>query len=165
MLKEMFQQLYSQYNVRPNSSFPALEDNTRLQGSGSDKGVFLLYRYMFPPSLKHPTLAVVGVCPVLSPVFPKLEMQCRWATRVFKVNYSQKCYVFNQVYSLVYDVIVESLLELCLFMSVLGVFRSTFKTRFFPIVYYVFLESLLELYVSLREIKCLSNYFYNQGFP
>ncbi|KAI0232490.1 Dimethylaniline monooxygenase [N-oxide-forming] 2 [Lamellibrachia satsuma] len=64
--------------------FPALEDNTRLQGSGSDKGVFLLYRYMFPPSLKHPTLAVVGVCPVLSPVFPKLEMQCRWATRVFK---------------------------------------------------------------------------------
>ena len=87
----MFQQLYSQYNVRPNSSFPALEDNTRLQGSGSDKGVFLLYRYMFPPSLKHPTLAVVGVCPVLSPVFPKLEMQCRWATRVFKVNYSQKC--------------------------------------------------------------------------
>ncbi|KAI0232851.1 Dimethylaniline monooxygenase [N-oxide-forming] 2 [Lamellibrachia satsuma] len=39
---------------------------------------------MFSPSLKHPTLAVIGISPEVTPAFPKLEMQSRWATRVFK---------------------------------------------------------------------------------
>ena len=44
-----------------------------------------LYRRMFPPDLEHPTLAVVGLVVVLGSHFPILEMQSRWATRVFKV--------------------------------------------------------------------------------
>ncbi|KAI0212789.1 Dimethylaniline monooxygenase [N-oxide-forming] 2 [Lamellibrachia satsuma] len=63
-------------------SFPPLKGNIQLQGSG--RWAFLLHRWMFPPSLKHPTLALVGLSPDNSPVFPKLEMQSRWATRVFK---------------------------------------------------------------------------------
>ncbi|KAI0232850.1 Dimethylaniline monooxygenase [N-oxide-forming] 2 [Lamellibrachia satsuma] len=65
-----------------NYSFPPLKGHIQLQGSG--KGAFLLYRWMFPPSLKHPTLALVGLSPEITPAFPKVEMQSRWATRVFK---------------------------------------------------------------------------------
>ncbi|KAK2152189.1 hypothetical protein NP493_2504g00004 [Ridgeia piscesae] len=63
-------------------SFPPLEDCIQLVGSY--KFDFLLYRWVFPPSLKHPTLAVVGLSPEVSPVLPKLEMQSRWAICVFK---------------------------------------------------------------------------------
>ena len=44
-----------------------------------------LYRRMFPPELHHPTLAVIGLLQQLGSVFPIVEMQSRWATRVFKV--------------------------------------------------------------------------------
>ena len=44
-----------------------------------------LYRWMFPPNLEHPTLVVIGRMQQLGSVFPIVEMQSRWATRVFKV--------------------------------------------------------------------------------
>uniref|UniRef100_A0A3B4AJA6 Flavin-containing monooxygenase n=1 Tax=Periophthalmus magnuspinnatus TaxID=409849 RepID=A0A3B4AJA6_9GOBI len=43
-----------------------------------------LYRHIIPPSLAHPTLAVVGLINALGSVNPMSEMQGRWATRVFK---------------------------------------------------------------------------------
>ncbi|XP_055020726.1 flavin-containing monooxygenase 5-like [Boleophthalmus pectinirostris] len=43
-----------------------------------------LYKQMIPPSLAHPTLAVVGLINALGAVNCLSEMQGRWATRVFK---------------------------------------------------------------------------------
>ena len=46
-----------------------------------------LYKYMFPPELAHPTLAVIGCFQPLGSIMPISELQCRWATRIFKVNF------------------------------------------------------------------------------
>ncbi|XP_017284216.1 flavin-containing monooxygenase 5 [Kryptolebias marmoratus] len=43
-----------------------------------------LYKYMFPPELDRPTLAVIGLVQPLGAIMPISEMQARWATRVFK---------------------------------------------------------------------------------
>ncbi|XP_037325989.2 flavin-containing monooxygenase 5-like [Pungitius pungitius] len=43
-----------------------------------------LYKYVFPPELERPTLAVIGLVQPLGAVMPIAEMQARWATRVFK---------------------------------------------------------------------------------
>ena len=43
-----------------------------------------LYRNMFPPHLKHPTLAVIGLTSQPGPVNPVCEIQCRWAARLIK---------------------------------------------------------------------------------
>ena len=43
-----------------------------------------LYKYMFPPHLKHPTLAVVGLVQAIGALVPISEMQCRWYARVVK---------------------------------------------------------------------------------
>ncbi|KAM3619225.1 uncharacterized protein V6R79_004780 [Siganus canaliculatus] len=43
-----------------------------------------LYKHVIPPSLKQPTLAVVGFIHGLGSIAPLAEMQARWATRVFK---------------------------------------------------------------------------------
>ncbi|KAH3735983.1 flavin-containing monooxygenase 5-like [Dreissena polymorpha] len=42
-----------------------------------------LYKYMFPPDLQHPTLAIIGCFQPLGAIMPLSEMQCRLATRVF----------------------------------------------------------------------------------
>ena len=42
-----------------------------------------LYKYMFPPNLVKPTLAVIGCFQPLGAIFPLSELQARWATRVF----------------------------------------------------------------------------------
>ena len=44
------------------------------------------YKYMFPPDLKHPTLAMIGCVQPLGAIMPISELQCRLATRVFKVS-------------------------------------------------------------------------------
>lgn len=46
-----------------------------------------LYKCVFPPQLKHPTLAVIGFIVPLGPGFPCVEMQCRWASLIL----SGKC--------------------------------------------------------------------------
>ncbi|KAG5275506.1 hypothetical protein AALO_G00121090 [Alosa alosa] len=43
-----------------------------------------LYKHVFPPSLEHPTLAVVGFIHALGAIMAQAEMQSRWVTRVFK---------------------------------------------------------------------------------
>ncbi|XP_077987003.1 flavin-containing monooxygenase 5-like [Glandiceps talaboti] len=43
-----------------------------------------VYKYVFPPSLKHGTLAIIGLIQPLGAINAISEMQCRWATRVFK---------------------------------------------------------------------------------
>ncbi|KAI3368949.1 hypothetical protein L3Q82_025922, partial [Scortum barcoo] len=43
-----------------------------------------LYKYVFPPGLDRPTLAIIGLVQPLGAIMPISEMQARWATRVFK---------------------------------------------------------------------------------
>lgn len=43
-----------------------------------------LYKYVFPPQLKQPTLAVMGCIQPLGAINPIVELQARWAIRVFK---------------------------------------------------------------------------------
>ncbi|KAI1236538.1 hypothetical protein IHE44_0014788 [Lamprotornis superbus] len=43
-----------------------------------------LYKYMFPPDLEKPTLAFIGLIQPLGAIMPISELQCRWATHVFK---------------------------------------------------------------------------------
>ena len=42
-----------------------------------------LYKYVFPPNLAKPTLAVLGCVQPLGAIFPISELQARWATQVF----------------------------------------------------------------------------------
>ncbi|KAM9384188.1 flavin-containing monooxygenase 5-like isoform 1-T2 [Pholidichthys leucotaenia] len=43
-----------------------------------------LFKYVFPPELERPTLAIIGLVQPLGAIMPISEMQARWATRVFK---------------------------------------------------------------------------------
>ncbi|XP_069718522.1 flavin-containing monooxygenase 5-like isoform X2 [Phaenicophaeus curvirostris] len=43
-----------------------------------------LYKFMFPPHMEKPTLAFIGLIQPLGAIMPISELQCRWATRVFK---------------------------------------------------------------------------------
>lgn len=45
------------------------------------------YKYVFPPALKVPTLAVIGAIRVRGPIPPIVELQARWAIQVF----TRKC--------------------------------------------------------------------------
>ena len=42
-----------------------------------------LYKYVFPPTLKPATFAIIGAVRVNGPVPPICELQCRWAASVF----------------------------------------------------------------------------------
>ncbi|RMC08306.1 hypothetical protein DUI87_14547 [Hirundo rustica rustica] len=43
-----------------------------------------LYKFMFPPDLEKPTLAFIGLIQPLGAIMPISELQCRWATYIFK---------------------------------------------------------------------------------
>ena len=49
-----------------------------------DKNETKLYKHVYPPHLKHPTLGVVGLVQAIGAVMPISEIQCRWFTRVLK---------------------------------------------------------------------------------
>ena len=49
-----------------------------------NKNNVLLYKYVFPPHLTKPTLAVLGCIQPLGAINPLAELQARWATRVFR---------------------------------------------------------------------------------
>ncbi|WAR03733.1 FMO5-like protein [Mya arenaria] len=53
-----------------------------------EKNKTSLYKYMYPPNLAHPTLAVIGLVQPIGAVMPISEMQCRWFTQV--INGSRK---------------------------------------------------------------------------
>ena len=46
-----------------------------------------LYKYVFPPDLTHPTLAIVGHVQAIGSVIPIAEMQARWISRIFNGKY------------------------------------------------------------------------------
>ncbi|XP_017284239.1 dimethylaniline monooxygenase [N-oxide-forming] 2 [Kryptolebias marmoratus] len=46
-------------------------------------GELILFKRLFPPSLQHPTLAIMGLFQAKGPIMPTVEMQARWAVRVF----------------------------------------------------------------------------------
>ncbi|TSK58147.1 Dimethylaniline monooxygenase [N-oxide-forming] 5 [Bagarius yarrelli] len=61
-------------------SFPFLPSHvTSVAGNKAQ-----LYKYVFPPQLDKPTLAIIGLIQPLGAIMPISEMQARWATRVFK---------------------------------------------------------------------------------
>nr|UZZ64696.1 tAncFMO1-5 [synthetic construct] len=61
-------------------SFPFLEESVlKVQNNKVS-----LYKYVFPPHLEKPTLAVIGLIQPLGAIMPISELQARWATRVFK---------------------------------------------------------------------------------
>nr|XP_030135600.3 flavin-containing monooxygenase 5 isoform X1 [Taeniopygia guttata] len=60
-------------------SFPFLEGCVKVV-----ENQIPLYKYMFPPDLEKPTLAFTGLIQPLGAIMPISELQCRWATRVFK---------------------------------------------------------------------------------
>lgn len=61
-------------------SFPFLEDSlVKVENS-----MLLLYKYVFPPHLEKSTLACIGLIQPLGSIFPTVELQARWVTRVFK---------------------------------------------------------------------------------
>nr|XP_056699984.1 flavin-containing monooxygenase 5-like [Euleptes europaea] len=43
-----------------------------------------LYKFVFPPHLEKPTLAIIGLVQPLGAIMPISELQARWASRVFK---------------------------------------------------------------------------------
>ncbi|ELT99535.1 hypothetical protein CAPTEDRAFT_219911 [Capitella teleta] len=45
-----------------------------------------LFKYMYPPDLKHHTLAVIGYVQPIGAINPIAELQCRLATHIFKGN-------------------------------------------------------------------------------
>ncbi|XP_072723767.1 flavin-containing monooxygenase 5-like isoform X2 [Ciconia boyciana] len=60
-------------------SFPFLEGCVKVV-----ENQIALYKFMFPPDLEKPTLAFIGLIQPLGAIMPISELQCRWATRVFK---------------------------------------------------------------------------------
>nr|XP_040040712.1 flavin-containing monooxygenase 5-like [Gasterosteus aculeatus aculeatus]XP_040040713.1 flavin-containing monooxygenase 5-like [Gasterosteus aculeatus aculeatus] len=51
--------------------------------SGGPNEDLVLYKSLFPPSLSPPTLAVTGIFQTKGPILPLVEMQARWAVKVF----------------------------------------------------------------------------------
>ncbi|NXR32659.1 FMO5 monooxygenase, partial [Zosterops hypoxanthus] len=60
-------------------SFPFLEGCVKVV-----ENQIPLYKFVFPPDLEKPTLAFIGLIQPLGAIMPISELQCRWATRVFK---------------------------------------------------------------------------------
>ncbi|XP_007935888.1 dimethylaniline monooxygenase [N-oxide-forming] 2 [Orycteropus afer afer] len=61
-------------------SFPFLEDSL----VKVENNMVSLYKYIFPPHLQKSTLACIGLIQPLGSIFPTVELQARWVTRVFK---------------------------------------------------------------------------------
>ncbi|CAH1793082.1 unnamed protein product [Owenia fusiformis] len=64
------------YNFR----FPFLDDDV----IDVKENNLNLYKHVWNPDLNHPTMAFIGLCTPLGGIIPILELQCRWATSVFK---------------------------------------------------------------------------------
>uniref|UniRef100_A0A8C0QMM0 Flavin-containing monooxygenase n=1 Tax=Chelonoidis abingdonii TaxID=106734 RepID=A0A8C0QMM0_CHEAB len=61
-------------------SFPFLEESVR----NNCRSKYTLYKYIFPPPLEKPTLAVLGLIALTGSIMAGTEVQARWVTRVFK---------------------------------------------------------------------------------
>ncbi|KAI4578217.1 hypothetical protein MJG53_011072 [Ovis ammon polii x Ovis aries] len=65
-------------------SFPFLEDLVKVENN-----MVSLYKFMFPPQLEKSTLACIGLIQPLGSIFPTVELQARWVTRVFKGKFGE----------------------------------------------------------------------------
>ncbi|XP_078074226.1 flavin-containing monooxygenase 5-like [Mustelus asterias] len=61
-------------------SFPFLDESV----VKVNKNHVSLHKYIFPPQLEQPTLAIIGLVQPIGAIMPISELQARWATRVFK---------------------------------------------------------------------------------
>ena len=76
--------------------FPFLEEGV----IKVEKNKVDLFKYVFPPQLNPPTLAVIGCVQPWGAINPISEIQCRWATRVFNVCFTMVlncCYLGIQI--------------------------------------------------------------------
>lgn len=58
--------------------FPFLEENI----VSTKENRIHLYKYMFPPHMKHPSLAIIALSQPIGPIFPLAEQQSRWYAQV-----------------------------------------------------------------------------------
>ncbi|XP_077188363.1 flavin-containing monooxygenase 5-like [Paroedura picta] len=63
-----------------NFSFPFIDESIM----NVKNNTVPLYKFVFPPCMERPTLAIVGLLQPLGAIMPIAELQARWATRVFK---------------------------------------------------------------------------------
>uniref|UniRef100_A0A6I8PS11 Flavin-containing monooxygenase n=1 Tax=Xenopus tropicalis TaxID=8364 RepID=A0A6I8PS11_XENTR len=63
-----------------NMTFPFLNDFSLEM----DESNAPLYKNVFPVQVEKPTIAFLGLIQPLGPIMPTVELQARWATRVFK---------------------------------------------------------------------------------
>ncbi|XP_041446492.1 dimethylaniline monooxygenase [N-oxide-forming] 2-like isoform X2 [Xenopus laevis] len=63
-----------------HTTFPFLDDFTLKM----DESNAPLYKNVFPVHVEKPTIAFLGLIQPLGPIMPTVELQARWATRVFK---------------------------------------------------------------------------------
>jgi len=73
-------------NAGYSCSFPFLVDEAYQPTSRNKMN---LYELMFSPDIQPPTLAIIGCLDTTGSVAVAAEMQCRYATRVFKVLFNQ----------------------------------------------------------------------------
>uniref|UniRef100_UPI00398F4D23 flavin-containing monooxygenase 5-like isoform X2 n=1 Tax=Pristiophorus japonicus TaxID=55135 RepID=UPI00398F4D23 len=74
-------------------SFPFLEESV----VKVDKNHVSLHKYVFPPQLEQPTLAIIGLVQPVGAIMPISELQARWATRVFKGMSAPKDTLFKSI--------------------------------------------------------------------
>ena len=67
--------------------FPFIDDDV----IKVEKNRIKLFKYVFPPEVQPTTLAIIGCFQPVGALMPISEIQCRWATRVFKVRKSLVC--------------------------------------------------------------------------
>ncbi|KAF5920230.1 hypothetical protein HPG69_010634 [Diceros bicornis minor] len=60
-------------------SFPFLENDSTVLDSQCS-----MFKFVFPPQLEKPTLAIIGILQPLGATIPTSELQSRWAVRVFR---------------------------------------------------------------------------------
>ena len=97
--------------------FPFLqEDIVRV-----DENKVSLYKYMFPPHLEKQTLAVIGCFQSAGSLLPVAEIQCRLATKVFKVSgIDFRCCFCLKHYVLVFKILFNIPIGFILFLYKLG---------------------------------------------
>ena len=61
-------------------SFPFLNESCGIRIHDNEVH---MYEYVFPPNLKHQTIAFIGLVQPWGSIVPLSEMQCRWVARVF----------------------------------------------------------------------------------
>ncbi|NXF44956.1 FMO3 monooxygenase, partial [Oceanites oceanicus] len=62
-------------------SYPFMEDESIIKSRDNQ---VTLYKGILPPQLKKPTMAVIGLVQSLGPTIPTVDLQCRWALKVFQ---------------------------------------------------------------------------------